>query len=219
MAMVGAGILTAHLVTATPDYPEVKAVVQPIQLVAFTSPSAAQIRAVSDVVGNQSTGGPAQPFPTALTVGDIGAKIVEAVATAIVAPLAIAFIALIWVVSQLQRLVAGPAESVVSTARAASAEPTPSVAVTTVHTPRPTTTRSSGTKQTRRSTHRAQPRASSATSIRTPLSATVGDQPSQIAANNTSTARPGKEPRPSVRSTGRSAPRQSSSAQAGGADE
>jgi len=219
MAMVGASILTAHLVTATPDYPEVKAVVQPVQLVAFTSPSAAQLRAASDVVGNQSTGGPAQPFPIDLTVGDIGAKIVEAVATAIAAPFVIAFFAVIWVVSQLQRLVAGPAESVVLTASAASAEPTPTVAVAIAHTPRPTTTRSSGTKQTRRSAHRAQPRGSAATSIRTSLPATVGDHPGRIAANNASATRPGEGPRATAKSTGRSAPRQSPSAQTGGSDQ
>lgn len=108
ITLAGAGILTAHQV----------------QLSVFSMPSAALLRAqVSDTVSSQSTGSPAPPRPVNLTVGEIGARIVEGVATALAAPFVIAFFAVIWVVSHLQPLLIRPAASVLTTVRAAAAEP------------------------------------------------------------------------------------------------
>ncbi len=207
MALVGAGILAAHLVTASPEYPDIRTVVQPVQFVSFTSPSAAQIRAAaSNIASNQSTGGPAQPFPINLTPADIGAKIVEAVATAITAPLVIAFFAVMWVVSQLQRLVAGPAAPVVSTTRAAARDTSPSSAISTAHSPSAATTRASAATPVNQPASRMRARSSAATSLRSIAAKTVGARQSAHSADDSTTKRAvnGAADR-SEKSTGRSA--------------
>ncbi|WP_167105394.1 hypothetical protein [Mycobacterium sp. DL592] len=135
ITLAGAGILTAHLVIASPEYPEPRSIPQQVQLSAFSMSSAALVRPAmstrveSTGIATRTTALASRSATAANTIDDIGNTIKQlfvGAAGVVVGALFLGFLAVTWFLSALQSLTrpqpASPTTSASAAAAAASGQ-------------------------------------------------------------------------------------------------